>query len=168
MEIIEIGALKADDDLRQVAEFSALIKPVKHPVLTDFCTSLTGITNEELSKSASGRVVVYTRFREWIETTAESIPEWWGSWGLFDKSMFDSDAKAFNLSNPVGDLRHINIKQAHADFLHKEPTEIEPSLAELGLEFEGRQHRAFDDTSNILRIMQHTDGFFEYLKRQSV
>jgi len=45
MEIIEIGAVIVEaQTLATADEFQSFIKPVRHPVLTQFCRSLTSIT----------------------------------------------------------------------------------------------------------------------------
>jgi inhibitor of KinA sporulation pathway (predicted exonuclease) len=45
MEIIEIGAVMVGAKTLTIRdEFQTFIKPVRHPVLTEFCKSLTSIT----------------------------------------------------------------------------------------------------------------------------
>ena len=49
-EIVQIGALKVSDELRVVAEFSRLCRPVVNPIVSDYFTSLTHITNEQIQR----------------------------------------------------------------------------------------------------------------------
>ncbi|MDY0008188.1 MAG: 3'-5' exonuclease, partial [Bdellovibrionales bacterium] len=52
-ELVQIGAIRFDiDRLQEIDEFQILIKPVKNPVLSDFFTGLTGITNDHLALEA--------------------------------------------------------------------------------------------------------------------
>jgi 3'-5' exoribonuclease 1 len=44
-ETIEIGAVKISDEREIISEFSSFIKPLKHFILSDFCKSLTSITD---------------------------------------------------------------------------------------------------------------------------
>lgn len=46
MEIIEIGAVILDARYQIVSEFQQFVKPIKHPVLSDFCRSLTHIRTQ--------------------------------------------------------------------------------------------------------------------------
>jgi inhibitor of KinA sporulation pathway (predicted exonuclease) len=47
MEIIEIGAVMLEaQQLTPISEFQTFIKPVRHPVLTEFCQRLTSITQD--------------------------------------------------------------------------------------------------------------------------
>lgn len=43
-EIIEIGAVKIGPDLNTISEFSSFVKPMRNPILSDFCKELTSIT----------------------------------------------------------------------------------------------------------------------------
>ena len=41
VEIIEVGAVKVNEKLEIVSEFCAFVRPLMHPVISKFCTSLT-------------------------------------------------------------------------------------------------------------------------------
>ena len=47
-EIIEIGAVKLDENLKKIAEFQIFIKPNLNPQLTDFCKELTKIEQTDV------------------------------------------------------------------------------------------------------------------------
>ena len=50
MEIIEIGAVMQSSRTFAIeSEFQTFVRPVRRPVLTDFCTELTGITQHDLT-----------------------------------------------------------------------------------------------------------------------
>ena len=49
-EIVQIAAIKVTDQLKVIDEFNALCKPVINPVLSDYFTKLTHITNEQVEK----------------------------------------------------------------------------------------------------------------------
>ena len=52
METIEIGALiVCGETLKPVSKFCTFIKPVRHPQLTKFCTSLTSITQADVDNA---------------------------------------------------------------------------------------------------------------------
>lgn len=53
-EIVEIGCVVADagDDFAIVAEFAALVRPLRNPVLSDYFIQLTGIEQSRLDRDA--------------------------------------------------------------------------------------------------------------------
>ncbi|WP_415906938.1 exonuclease domain-containing protein (plasmid) [Neptuniibacter sp. QD72_48] len=50
-EIIEFGAVLAKADGTILEEFQTFVKPVKNPVLTEFCTKLTSITQNDVENA---------------------------------------------------------------------------------------------------------------------
>lgn len=49
METIKIGAVMlSTDNLAIVDEFQTLIKPIRHPILTEFCLQLTSISQQQV------------------------------------------------------------------------------------------------------------------------
>jgi inhibitor of KinA sporulation pathway (predicted exonuclease) len=51
IETIEIGAVKLDDYGDILSEFDAFIRPKIHPVLSDFCQSLTSISQIDVNRA---------------------------------------------------------------------------------------------------------------------
>ncbi len=52
MEIIELPVVLLDAATgRRVDEFHTYVRPVAHPVLTDFCTALTGIGQAQVREA---------------------------------------------------------------------------------------------------------------------
>ena len=50
-EVIEIGAIQCRaSDFSELAEFSCIVKPAINPILSDYITNLTGITNVHLAE----------------------------------------------------------------------------------------------------------------------
>lgn len=49
-ELVQIGAIRFDlDSFTETDEFQILVKPVKNPLVSDYFTNLTGITNADIS-----------------------------------------------------------------------------------------------------------------------
>ena len=73
IETIEIGAVLVRAITLEVeAEFETFVKPVRHPVLTPFCTELTGITQEMLADAPA--------FPEAMEALRQAMLV--GRWGV--------------------------------------------------------------------------------------
>ena len=85
-EIIEIGAVRVNNNFEMADEFSAFIKPVINPKLTLFCSELTSINQSDVD-GAETFPVVLDRFKKWIGTKDYILC----SWGFYDKTQFMKD-----------------------------------------------------------------------------
>ena len=149
MEIIEIGAVQVDPDTGEIiSEFEAFVKPVRHPELTDFCTELTSITQQDVNR-AKGYPEVIASFKQWL-TEIEVYD--FCSWGAYDKSQFEQDCEFHNIPYPfIG--KHRNLKKEFSEALGvKKQFGLGRAIKHLGLEFEGTAHRGIDDARNIARV----------------
>ena len=70
MEVVQIGAVKLDagETMPELEAFEALVRPEKNPVLSDYFTRLTGITNADLERDGM-------EFAEAIDSFATFIGE---------------------------------------------------------------------------------------------
>ncbi len=76
-ELVQIGAVKFDlDSLQELEEFLVLVKPVKNPVLSDFFTQLTGITNKEIAKDGLPFPEAYKQFRRFMGEAPNACFGW--------------------------------------------------------------------------------------------
>lgn len=148
MEIIEIGAVAVKSASGEVlGEYQTFIRPVRHRQLTTFCMALTGIQQEDVDAARTFPEVL-PQFAAWLKTQRPWV---WGSWGDYDRNQFAGDCRFHNLENPLP-KRHRNIKQEFATAMGQKKMGVGQALEYLGLEFEGRAHRALDDTQNIARL----------------
>jgi inhibitor of KinA sporulation pathway (predicted exonuclease) len=151
MEIIEIGALMQNARTYEIQlEFQAFVRPVRHPRLTTFCTSLTGITQKDVADAP--------RFPEAIEAMkrwAYAYDDWlFSSWGDYDRKQFVQDCGYHRIAYPFRS-GHKNLKTAFTGAMRlSKKCGIEDALHHLGLEFEGSHHRGLDDARNISRIVR--------------
>jgi hypothetical protein len=52
MEIIEIGAVAVEAATgKRISEYQAFIRPVRNPILTNFCLNLTSITHDQVDSA---------------------------------------------------------------------------------------------------------------------
>lgn len=88
-EIIEFPViLLSGDTMEIVDEFHRYVRPLIHPELNEFCTSLTGITQDIVDK-AEPFAVVWKEFKEWLQQYdqppfAQSLFVTDGPWDLRD------------------------------------------------------------------------------------
>lgn len=144
-EIIEIGAVKIDNNLNIISTFNEFIKPILNPTLTEFCINLTSISQEDIDK-ADIFPEVYKRFRSWIEDDYLLL-----SWGNYDKKQFVSDCELHGIESEWT-LKHINFKGLYANRKNIKQMGMERALNREGILPEGIHHRGIDDAINISKI----------------
>lgn len=67
-EIVQIGAVALNArDLSEIRAFDVLIRPTRNPVLSDYLTGLTRITNERLAREGVDFATGVRRFLEFAE-----------------------------------------------------------------------------------------------------
>lgn len=151
MEIIEIGAvLVSARTLAPVAELQSFIRPVRHPVLTPFCTRLTSIAQAQVD-AAPAFPEVFDRLTRWIY--AHPAPHVFCSWGDYDRNQFQQDCRFHHVPYALPH-RHLNLKRAFSERrgIGKKPG-MAGALAQVGLALEGTHHRGIDDARNIARLL---------------
>ena len=84
-EIIQFPAVLVDGYSFQVLDtFNTFVKPQHSPVLTDFCKSLTGITQTEVDGGVSFPSAL-AQFQEWLQSHKlfhNFTVVTWGNWDL--------------------------------------------------------------------------------------
>ena len=163
MEIIEIGAIMVDAaTLAPQAEFQTFVKPMRHKLLTPFCTKLTTITQADIEPAP--------RFPQAILKLGEFIKgknALFCSWGAYDRNQFRRDAQHHRVKLPLGE-RHMNIKEAFSQRLgESRQYGTGQALRRLGLSFTGTHHRAIDDARNIARLLPFVLGASELARAAS-
>jgi inhibitor of KinA sporulation pathway (predicted exonuclease) len=149
MEIIEIGAVLVDGrTLAPVDELQTFVAPVRHPVLTPFCTRLTSITQADVAGAPRfpQAILKLSRFMEGRDAL-------FCSWGDYDRNQFDLDARHHRVALPFGG-RHLNLKKRFSAELGEETRYgMAGALRRVGLTLRGVHHRGIDDARNIARLL---------------
>jgi inhibitor of KinA sporulation pathway (predicted exonuclease) len=148
MEIIEIGAVRLDDSLETTDEFCSFINPVVHRELSDFCTSLTSITQNDVDNAARFPDV-FVQLCDWIGDEEH----WLCSWGAYDHGQLALDCRRSGLAFPTWmEPAHVNLKAEFAAWQGVKRCGMAKALEHLGLPLEGTHHRGIDDARNIAQI----------------
>ena len=150
METIEISAvLVRANTLAVEAEFQTFVRPVRHPVLTPFCTELTGITQTMLASAPA--------FPEAMEALRQAMlaGRWgvvWGSWGLFDDTQLRRDSAFHGIDYRMHE--HLNLKNVFSAAQgRRKRYGMAKALHFCGLDLAGARHRALDDAKNIAQLL---------------
>jgi inhibitor of KinA sporulation pathway (predicted exonuclease) len=157
MEIIEIGAVMVNEKhLDVVAEFQTFIQPVRHPILTNFCTELTSIT-QDLVNSAPSFGEAIASLREWLGDYNNVV---FCSWGDFDRKQFilDESYHQIELPYPIP-KQHLNFKQLFTDNQGlKKKFGMKGALELAEIQLVGTHHRGIDDARNIAKLIPYILG----------
>ncbi|EEL69837.1 Exonuclease RNase T and DNA polymerase III [Bacillus mycoides] len=148
-EIVDIGAVKIDvSTMKVIGEFSELVKP--SAPLTRHTTKLTGITKKDL--------IGVGNFPQIIEKFIQFIGEdsIFVSWGKEDYRFLSQDCTLYGVECPCMEKESRFDVQKFVFQAYEELFEHTPSLQfavdQLGLTWEGKQHRALADAENTANI----------------
>jgi 3'-5' exoribonuclease 1 len=149
-EIIEIGAVKLDENGNEIDRFEKFARPLIHPVISKFCNELTTITQEDIDYADElGDVLV--QFFEWCDNSTLV------SWGHYDKSQLSKDLISNGLEYLLPELNdHYSLKHLHGQWnkLRKGGIGLSGALKFEKLTFQGQPHRGIDDAINIANIFR--------------
>lgn len=155
-EIIEIGAVKFNEKGEKMGEFSTFIHPVIHPILSEFCTELTSITQPQVAGAPAFPEAVLA-FKEWIGKDYLLC-----SWGFYDRRQLTQDCEYHGLETDWLEF-HISLKHQHQaikDLL--KPVGMRGALSMENLSLDGTHHRGIDDARNIAKIFLCYFGQWKY------
>ena len=158
-EIIEIGAVKVNDYAEIESSFIEFVKPTINPILSEFCTKLTSIEQNQVDRAYSFPRAAQ-EFQDWIKSDDDSYTLI--SWGKYDKDQLISDCNLHNIE-PDWVYSHYNLKPAYSR-LRGLNTEfgLKRAIKQEGFEFTGVHHRAISDAENLAKI------FIKFFKEWSV
>ena len=164
-EVIEFGAVKLDENYRQIDEFQCYVRPVFSENINRHITKLTGITTETVADKA-GFVEVFNNFFAWI-----------GGWDMKIYSWSPSDIKQLRnecaYKIPKFDVRRmerqwVDVQKEFDDRLGLQNNlGLKYAVGAMNRNFEGTQHTALADAANaaaILALMQDDEAFFKTMQ----
>lgn len=158
-EIIEIGVCRLDiASGNRSDKKSLLVCPAKSRV-SDFCTRLTTLTQEQVDQG-----IPFADAIEQLRREYSPADRTWASYGDYDRIQIQKQCEESGLAYPFG-RSHINIKNLLAVSLNL-PFEIglDEAVKMLGLPMEGTHHRGHDDAWNIAAVLA---AIFERTRRGS-
>ena len=144
-EIIEIGAVKLNDDFDILEEFQTFIKPTQHPVLSEYCTNLTSIKQEDVEPAPEFHIAIDT-FEKWCGENPLFM-----SWGDYDRNQVTKECERKHYKGQLAKLiqNHKNIKWIISRHENVDRLGFGTALKRFKLEFVGTPHRGIDDARNI-------------------
>jgi DNA polymerase III epsilon subunit-like protein len=105
-EIIQIGALKLNENLETISSFNALIKPTVHTIIHPYIEELTSITTNEVNLCETFPEI-YKKFLDFIGSNNIVL----GVWGSDDIKQFIKNIRFHNLSDSNLPKKYIDIQK---------------------------------------------------------
>ena len=142
--------------------------------LTDFCKSLTGITQKKVDNAQKFPDVLNNHYQWLVDNVGEDLDNIYivtcGNWDMM--YMFDDEITRLSIEPPSIYNRFINLQDIFKDaFGKKKKCGLISMLRMFGLTFEGRHHSGIDDCRNagIILIELIKSGYSEmdgYIQRK--
>lgn len=148
-ETIEIGALLIDENKTILSEYQRFIKPIRYPILSDFCKELTSIQQSDVDAAAHFYEVIED-FKEWFGDISEDYILC--SWGFYDRKQFENDCDLHHIDKSWT-TQHISLKHQYQDIRNlRRPIGMKNALKREQMALDGTHHRGIDDARNIAKI----------------
>ncbi|MBE6778830.1 MAG: exonuclease domain-containing protein [Ruminococcaceae bacterium] len=153
-EIIELGAVKLDDDFRRMDTFQCTIRPSVSKKLSGIVTDLTHITEEDLEDGTTFAKMM-RRFAAWIGEAPTAVL----TWSTTDLLVMMENCRFFYGRQEIPFLRYYMDFQAYAQQRMQITDGQQLGLAKagemLGIPEDGMSlHRALDDSLLTAQILQ--------------
>uniref|UniRef100_A0A2P2I771 ERI1 exoribonuclease 3-like n=1 Tax=Hirondellea gigas TaxID=1518452 RepID=A0A2P2I771_9CRUS len=149
-EIIEFPALKLNTETLKVeAIFREFVRPRLSPILSPFCSCLTGISQDTIDESSSFPEVL-SRFNAWYADEIGSekcLTITHGNWDL--QCMLPIQCKRENMPVPDCFQQWNDLKLSYRNLGYNYTKRLYDIVGGLDLRFVGSAHNGIDDCRNI-------------------
>lgn len=153
-EIIEIGAVKLDENRNVLGEFNEFIRPAVYRQLHYKTKEILHIDMAELEQARSFREVI----RDFFDWCGEDYIMC--TWGSMDLTELQRNIAYFKLENPMKKpLLYYDVQKLFSLLYEdgKSRSSLKKAVEYLEIEEDIPFHRAFDDTLYTAKIMQRMD-----------
>ncbi|KAM6939475.1 ERI1 exoribonuclease 2 [Xenentodon cancila] len=171
-EIIEFPAVLLNASTGEVeSEFHSYVQPQEHPILSEFCTELTGITQVQVEAGLPLHICL-SRFTRWLQRLqlelgvvfpdkpqANSAPLpsqklctflTWSDWDLGVCLQYECKRKQLHKPDVLNSW--IDLRSTYRLFYNRKPKGLNGGLQDLGIQFAGREHSGLDDARNTAQL----------------
>lgn len=154
-EIIEIGAVKLNENAEKLSEYSRLIRPQVYPFLVRRTREITGLSDEDLDKEG-----VY------FEDMIEEFLKWCGKdyifciWGPTDLTQLEKNMAYYDIRIPWRyPFKYLDVQKLYA--LENQEGKVRHTLEyvieKLEIPIDRPFHRAIDDADYTAKVLQRLD-----------
>lgn len=159
-EIIEIGAVKLDEDNREISSFKEYVRPKYAADIDETCQELTGITMDMLT-GCDTFVAVYRRFLAWCNETGENQYEIY-AWSENDWRQLHNELRLKKINMEAGPVAWMlahwnNFQQMYCNLLGlTNVISLDKAIDAMGEPFDGQMHDALWDARNTAKLYRLT------------
>lgn len=159
-EIIEIGAVKLDDDMNETGRFSRLIRPRVYRNMHRINGSIVHISDRDL-KDAESFEEVYSAFLVFCKESTSDVGEYiFCTWGDTDLTELQRNINYFDCL-PLGDgpIEYLDVQKLFG-YNCGEPknrVSLEKAVDSLSIPETDGFHRAVNDASYTAEVLKHVD-----------
>ncbi|NWS37665.1 ERI2 exoribonuclease, partial [Probosciger aterrimus] len=169
-EIVEFPAVLLNTSTGEIeSEFHTYVQPQEHPILSEFCTELTGITQNQVDEAVPLNICL-SQFLKWIQkiqmekkiifctdilsnSTSEAKACTFVTWTDWDLGVcLHYECKRKQLRKPNILNSWIDLKATYRVFYNRKPKGLNGALQDLGIAFTGQEHSGLDDSRNTARL----------------
>ncbi|KAF6736384.1 ERI1 exoribonuclease 2 [Oryzias melastigma] len=171
-EIIEFPAVLLNTSTGDIdSEFHTFVQPQEHPILSEFCTELTGITQVQVEAGIPLQICL-PRFNRWLQSlqlemgftfpnkqqtssassSAQKLCTFvtWSDWDLGVCLQYECKRKQLHKPDVLNNW--IDLRSTYRMWYNRKPKGLNGALQDLGLLFNGREHSGLDDAKNTARL----------------
>lgn len=167
-EIIEIGAVMLDEDMKLISRFQEYCKP-QYGQVSNRIKRLTGISNEML-EDKDNFAICLRNFLEWLSIgTGDELEIC--SWSMSDYHQLLSEITEKHLVSAVTDILFAHWRDIQQEFSsglsYGRPIKLSTAMSAIDSDFEGKAHNALADaenTANLVRLLADKNLFYEKTK----
>jgi inhibitor of KinA sporulation pathway (predicted exonuclease) len=158
-EIIEFPVVALNAQTMEIThEFHRYVKPQKNPILTPFCTQLTGITQETINSKGVSFLSAYEDFMTWMKETGfinqRTVFMTVGRWDLEkmlpDQCLLSGMKKPHEIFTNWQDIRD----QFRYLYPGYHPGGLTRMMQLTNTPRKGREHSGIDDARNTAALIQ--------------
>jgi inhibitor of KinA sporulation pathway (predicted exonuclease) len=159
-------ATSGPDGLCVIGTFNTFVRPVHNPTLSQFCTNLTGITQEQVDSGVSFPDALHL-FREWLRLHGLGVDApagrsftvvTWGDWDLM--CALPNQCDLLGIPYPPELTSWMNMKRvvSHLTGVHPRVSCKDVVTKYYGLQWIGQEHDGLSDATNVASLLPHTVG----------
>ena len=163
-EVIEIGAVKLDENYNMIDEFQCYVRP-QYGEITKHITKLTGITQETVEDKPFF-AEAFQNFMDWIGTPDMTLYSWSNS----DINQLKYECKfkipGYDVSKLERQWRDLQKAFDDRIGLHSSLA-LKHAIGAMNRDFEGTEHTALADAANtaaVLALLQDDEEFFRVMQ----
>jgi len=153
-EIIEIGAVKLNENMRIVSKFSELIKPQIYKEINDVIQEIVNIDKKDLEKESVFEEVI-KHFFKWCGNDYMFC-----TWGSMDLTELQRNMRYYNIKGYIDKpINYCDVQKVFAlnYYGKKEAHSLEDAIDYLKLKKDTRFHRALADAVYTAKILKKID-----------